>query len=72
MDTRFCGYDGEVLDTRVRGYDGEVLDTRIRGYDGQIAGMADNSLSYQKLGTNYLVSILDCSRLGNGYPRSRV
>jgi hypothetical protein len=28
--------------------------------------------SYQKLGTNYLVSILDCSRLDNGYPHSRV
>jgi hypothetical protein len=28
--------------------------------------------SYQKLGTNYLVSILDYSRLDNGYPHSRV
>jgi hypothetical protein len=67
------------MDTRVREYDGEVVDTRIREYDdkatskaAKLASDAHMSSSYQKLGTNYLVSILDCSGLDNGYPRSRV
>jgi hypothetical protein len=39
------------------------MDTRVREYDGEVvipafAGKTDNSSSYQKLGTDYLVSIL--------------